>query len=50
MKDHKDDVKENGETMKKALDPDVRTFASNEYQTVSAHKKDIDAIHARMGK
>ena len=50
MKDHKDDVKENGETMKKATDPDVKNFASAEYRTVSAHKKDIDAIHAQLGK
>lgn len=50
MKDHKDDVEENGKTMKKAADPDVRNFASAEYQTVSAHRKDIDALHAQLGK
>lgn len=50
MKDHKDDVKENGKTMKKALDPDVKNFASAEYKTVSAHKKEIDDIHAQLGK
>jgi putative membrane protein len=50
MKDHKDDVKENGKTMKKAVDPDVKKFASAEYQTVSAHKKEIDDLHAKLGK
>jgi putative membrane protein len=50
MKDHKDDVKENGKTMKEARDPDVKNFASAEYKTVSAHKKEIDDIHAQLGK
>jgi putative membrane protein len=50
MKDHKEDVEENGKTMKKAADPDVKQFASAEYQTVSAHKKDIDGIHSQLGK
>ena len=50
MKDHKDDVKENAKAMKKALDSDVKNFATAEYQTVSAHKKEIDDIHAQLGK
>ena len=50
MKDHKDDVKESGKTMKEATDPDVKNFASAEYKTVSAHKKEIDDIHAQLGK
>ena len=50
MKDHEDDVKESGKTMKKATDPDVKNFASAEYQTVVAHKKEIDAIHSQLGK
>lgn len=50
MKDHKDDVEENGKTMKKAKDPDVRKFAGEEYRTVVGHKKDIDGIHAQLGK
>ena len=49
-KDHKDDVKENGKTMKKALDPDVKKFASAEYQTVSEHKKVIDDLHSQLSK
>ncbi|MGZ3181911.1 MAG: DUF4142 domain-containing protein [Telluria sp.] len=48
--DHKDDVEENGKTMKKASDAGVRKFASAEYRTVSAHKKAIDQLHARLGK
>jgi len=51
MKDHKDDVKETVRpSMEKALDPDVKKFASAEYKTVSAHKKEIDNIHAQLGK
>lgn len=50
MKDHKDDVKENGKTMKNAADPDVKNFASAEYRTVVAHKKEIDDIHTQLGK
>lgn len=50
MKDHKDDVKESAKAMKEATDPDVKKFASAEHQTVVAHKKEIDAIHARLGK
>lgn len=49
-KDHKDDVKENARTMKSAADPDVKKFASAEYQTVSAHKKTIDELNAQLGK
>ena len=48
MKDHKEDVKENAKEMKKAADPDVKKFASEEYQTVSGHKKMIDEIHAGL--
>lgn len=50
MKDHKEDVKENGKAMKSALDADVKNFASAEYQTVVAHKKEIDGLHAQLGK
>jgi putative membrane protein len=50
MKDHKDDVKENAKTMRMAHDPDVKNFASAEYKTVSAHKQEIDDIHAKLGK
>lgn len=50
MKDHKEDVKENGKAMKKAADPDVKNFASAEYRTVVAHKKEIDDLHTRLGK
>jgi putative membrane protein len=50
VKDHKDDVEENGKTMKKAVDPDVRKFAGAEYQTVLAHQKEIDALHRQLGK
>jgi putative membrane protein len=50
VKDHKDDVEENGKTMKRAADPDVRNFASAEYQTVLAHQKEIDGLHTRLGK
>jgi putative membrane protein len=50
MKDHKDDVEENGKTMKKATDPDVKNFARAEYQTVVAHKKEIDDLHSKLGK
>jgi putative membrane protein len=50
MKDHKEDVEENGKTMKKATDPDVKNFARAEYQTVVAHKKEIDDLHSKLGK
>lgn len=50
MKDHKEDVEENGKAMKKAVDPDVKQFAGAEYQTVVAHKKQIDELHAQLGK
>jgi putative membrane protein len=50
MKDHKDDVRESAKAMKEATDPDVKKFASAEYQTVVAHQKEIDAIHAQLGK
>jgi putative membrane protein len=49
-KDHKEDVEENGKTMKKAGDADVRNFASAEYQTVSAHKKMVDDLQSQLGK
>ena len=50
VKDHKDDVKENGKAMKEAHDPDVKQFASAEYRTVVAHQKAIDDIHRQIGK
>jgi putative membrane protein len=50
MKDHKEDVKESSKTMKTAADPDVKNFASAEYRTVTAHKKEIDKLHTQLGK
>jgi putative membrane protein len=49
-KDHKDDVKENGKTMKKADDADVKKFASAEYETVSQHKKMVDDLNKQLSK
>ncbi|MDB5958844.1 MAG: hypothetical protein JWP59_138 [Massilia sp.] len=49
-KDHKDDVEENGQTMHKAVDPDVRHFANAEYRTVLAHQKQIDTLRTQLGK
>lgn len=50
MKDHRDDVNENGKAMREAADPDVREFASVEYQTVLSHRKEIDALYTQLGK
>jgi putative membrane protein len=47
-KDHSHDVKENGEQMKKAADPDVKKFASAEYETVTKHKKAVDELRTQI--
>lgn len=50
VKDHKEDVKDQGKEMKHAADPDVKKFAAASYKTVSMHKKVVDGLHARIGK
>lgn len=47
-KDHKEDVKDNGKTMRKAAAPDVKAFASAEYQVVSAYKKIVDDLESQL--
>jgi putative membrane protein len=47
-KDHSHDIKENGEEMKKTADPDLKKFASAEYETVTKHKKAVDALRAQI--
>jgi putative membrane protein len=49
MKDHKHDVKEQGEEMKQTADPDLKKFASAAHQTVSGHKQIVDDLHAKLG-
>jgi putative membrane protein len=48
LKDHKDDIKEQKEVMKKTRDPELKQFASKELETVTGHKKTVDALHARI--
>ncbi|MFL6673258.1 MAG: DUF4142 domain-containing protein [Massilia sp.] len=47
-KDHAHDIKEQGEQMKKTADPDLKKFASAEYETVTKHKKAVDALRAQL--
>jgi putative membrane protein len=50
MKDHKNDVKEQGEEMNKTTDPDLKKFATAGHETVSKHKQLIDELHKHMAK
>jgi putative membrane protein len=47
-KDHTEDIKEQGKEMKKTLDPDLKKFASSEYETVTKHKETVDALRAQI--
>ena len=47
-KDHKDDIKEQKELIKKTRDPELKQFASKELDTVTGHKKTVDALQARI--
>jgi putative membrane protein len=47
-KDHKEDVKEQGEEMKATSDPDLKKFATAAYDTVSKHKESIDALQKAL--
>jgi putative membrane protein len=48
VKDHKDDIKEQKETLKKTHDPELKQFAGKELDTVTGHKKTVDALQARI--
>jgi len=48
IKDHKDDIKEQKEVLKKTHDPELKKFASKELDTVTGHKKTVDALQARL--
>lgn len=50
LNDDKDDVEENGKTVKSAADPDVMRFADAECQTVPGSRKEIDDIPCQPGK
>jgi putative membrane protein len=47
-RDHSEDIKAQGKEMKKTLDPDLKKFASAEYETVTKHKETVDALRARI--
>ncbi len=47
-KDHKDDIKEQKEEMKKTSDPDLKRFAGKELETVTRHKQAVDALQASI--
>jgi putative membrane protein len=47
-KDHSEDIKEQGKEMKKTLDPELKKFASAEYETVTRHKETVDALRAQI--
>jgi putative membrane protein len=48
VKDHKEDIKEQKEVLKKTHDPELKNFASKELDTVTGHKKTVDALQARI--
>jgi putative membrane protein len=47
-KDHKEDIEEQKEAMKKTSDPDLKRFAGKELDTVTRHKRAVDALQARI--
>lgn len=48
VKDHKDDIKEQKDLLKKTHDPELKQFAGKELDTVTGHKKTVDALQARL--
>jgi putative membrane protein len=48
VKDHKEDIKEQKEVLKKTRDPELKQFAGKELDTVTGHKKTVDALQARI--
>lgn len=48
VKDHKDDVKEQGEEMQKTADPDLKKFATAAHDTVSKHREMIDDLDRKL--
>lgn len=49
VKDHKEDVKDQGKEMKSTSDPDLKKFATASYDTVSKHKEIVDELHRTLG-
>lgn len=48
VKDHREDIKEQQEEVNKTADADLKQFAGKELDTVTAHKKKIDALQAAI--
>lgn len=47
-KDHREDIKDQKEQIKKTTDPELKQFASKELETVTGHKQEIDVIQAQI--
>jgi putative membrane protein len=48
VKDHREDIKDQKEQIKKTSDSELKQFASKELETVTGHKQKIDALQARI--
>ena len=48
VKDHRKDIKEQKEEIKKSADPELKQFAGKELETVTGHKQKVDALQARI--
>lgn len=49
VKDHKEDVEDQGKEMKSTSDPDLKKFATAGHETVSKHKEIVDELHRKLG-
>lgn len=48
VKDHREDIKDQGVESKETADPDLKRFAGKELETVTGHKQKIDALQAQI--
>lgn len=48
VKDHRDDINEQNEEIKKTADPELKQFAINEFETVTGHKQKVDALQGQI--
>lgn len=48
VKDHREDIKDQKEQIKKTTDPELKQFASKELETVTGHEQKVDALQAQI--
>jgi putative membrane protein len=48
VKDHREDIKDQKEQIRKTADPELKQFASKELETVTGHEQKVNSLEAQI--